>query len=159
MRAKEENVSSLCMVVEREIWSSRFPSPPGLIRMFKTREGKLANTAWLKVRNIPNRNWWEIVAARRFTEGRVALHSDDNKFRKKEWGKDRIGLSQRSSVILARFKVLVDVLLFALFTPFALFVLHQHSHPNAFPFFSSSTLKFFMKCALSSEDLADNSWG
>lgn len=56
MRTKDENVNSLCMVVEREMslsWVNRFPSPPGLIRMFTTREDKLENTIWLKGGNIP----------------------------------------------------------------------------------------------------------
>lgn len=59
MRTKEENVNSLCIVVEKEIsltWLSRFPSPPGLIRMFKTRDDKLANTIRLEVGSIPNSN-------------------------------------------------------------------------------------------------------
>jgi hypothetical protein len=69
MKAKEENVKSLCMVVGRRIsstWLSRFPSPPGLIRMFKTREGKVANTILLKVRSIPDPKAREICS--RFTE-------------------------------------------------------------------------------------------
>jgi hypothetical protein len=77
MSAKEENVNSLCMVVDRKTsssWLSMFPSPPWLIRMFKTREGKIPNTIRLKVRAIlgfSGREIWREVQRKKSVANRA----------------------------------------------------------------------------------------